>query len=267
MQTTSTWFSRHADPAHWARQPACPVSLIASLQVSIVRSLGDFLQENGPFSETTGQFYVANVANGLFHLHSMDIVYRNVYPDSLLLSADGYVQLMDMSYAVRIETGNPPSDYCGAAHYLAPEQVAGQGHGKPVDYWALGILMYEMLLDRNPWLTGDDVKDTELGVYGRISDFHGPLEGTGLTPSAEAFVNDLLTPDPEQRLGVCGVGPEEIRAHSWMAKTDWYGLANKTIDAPHASLIASMKLSPAALDDKYSGEDQWCSNFGSFHKS
>jgi len=206
---------------------------------------------------------VACVASGLNYLHDLDVIYRNVYPESLCITTAGYLQLMDMSFAHKND-GNKPRDYCGAAHYLSPEQVSGQGHDNAVDYWACGILMYEMLLDKNPWLTGDDNKDTELGIYSRISSHTtNNVSGTGLSSSAERFLNGLLEPLADQRLGIKGVGPEEVRATSWMSDMDWNALANKTISPPHASVTASLKPAAVALTDKYTGDNAWCANFSS----
>merc|ERR1711974_593688 len=111
-----------------------------------------------------------------------------------------------------------------------------------------------MLLEKNPWLTGDDVKDSELGIYSRIS-AHTPMSimDTGLSDNAEIFLNSLLDPTPYQRLGVRGVGPEEIRASSWMTDMDWQGLASKSLTSPHGSATASVKLLPAQLGDVYKG--------------
>lgn len=207
------------------------------------------------------------------HLHSLDILYRSIYPEVLLLTSDGYVQLMDMSNAVKFQDGAKPRDYCGAAHYLSPEQVSGQGHDKAVDYWATGILLYEMVVsdeNKNPWLTGEN--DSEVNIYTRIS-MHksGALtippksdDKTTDEVNCERFLNGLLEPVPDNRLGVRGVGPEELRAASWMTDMDWYGLSNKTIAPPHASFCVAVEGPPATLSDKYTGDNAWCATYASF---
>ncbi|KAL3909755.1 MAG: hypothetical protein SGPRY_009316, partial [Prymnesium sp.] len=269
-------------------------SRVMNEMVSIACSLADLMQEIGPFEEKAVKFYVGCIARAIVHLHGLDIVYRNIFPEALLLSSDGYIQLMDMSCAVKFEPENKPRDYCGAAPYLSPEQcarcslgagvakgpvstcwrvgwevssmetlVSGQGHDKAVDYWAMGIVMHEMLLDKNPWLTGDDSTDTELGIYSRISS-HRELASTGLSPRCEEFLNGLLTNSADERLGVRGVGPEELRAAPWMADLNFKALDEKSIAAPHAEIIAKMKLPPAALQDTYDGDQRWCESFNTF---
>jgi CRP-like cAMP-binding protein len=113
------------------------------------------------FDEKTAMFYSASVALALEHLQAENnrIIYRNLTPEAIVLDSNGYVQLVDMRYACKADP--TPSDFCGYAHYLSPEQVSGQGHGLAVDYWALGTLTYELITGgANPWLTGDPAKDS-----------------------------------------------------------------------------------------------------------
>merc|ERR1719198_763239 len=104
---------------------------------------------------------------------------------------------MDMRNAVKPDPA--PTDFCGYAHYLSPEQVSGQGHGFAVDWWALGTLTYEMISGvANPWLTGDPAKDSEVGIYQRIS-MHQPgalkfPEGTSPSQTLRELLNDLMHP-------------------------------------------------------------------------
>lgn len=239
--------------------------LYVIFKTSAVISLGSLMDEQSKFAEPVAKFYVANVANAITHLHAESIIYRNVAPDNLCVTSDGYVQLMDMACAVKVYTGDKPRDYCGAAHYLSPEQVSGQGHGQSVDYWALGILMHEMLLGQNPWLTGDDAKDSEVGIYNRITAHTAnAIAYTELTPEAEAFLNGLLMPAADERLGTRGVGAEEVRASRWMAGLDWNALTNKALEPPHVSATKSVKPAAVSLSDEYSGDGAWCKDFSSF---
>jgi protein kinase A len=75
-------------------------------------------------------------------MHGMNIVYRDLKPENLLVSADGYLKLTDFGFAKVV--ANRTYTLCGTPEYIAPEILLNKGHGKPVDYWALGILIYEM---------------------------------------------------------------------------------------------------------------------------
>ena len=126
-------------------------------------SLATLLADGTAFNEETTKFYTASVALAIEHLQRDEhrVIYRNITPDGLVLDADGYIQLMEMRYACKVDP--PPRDFCGYAHYLAPEQVTAQGHGLPTDLWALGILTYEMICGGgNPWLTGLPEQDSEV---------------------------------------------------------------------------------------------------------
>jgi len=223
------------------------------------------LMDTGTFSEGVARFYIASIAIAIRHLHGEGIVYRNIYPDNLVVTSDGYVQLMDMTNAVKLTDGDKPRDFTGAAHYLSPEQVSGQGHDVAVDYWSMGILMYEMLLGRNPWLTGDDSKDTELAIYAKISGHKTQgMSGTGLSAEAEMFLNGLLDPTAEQRLGTRGVGAEEVQVAKWMSGFNFNELSSKKLDAPHVSQTSAVKPAAAALNDTFSGDGGWCKDYSSF---
>jgi len=178
------------------------------------------------------------------------------------------VQLLDMRYATKADP--TPSDFCGYAHYLAPEQVTGQGHGLAVDFWALGTLTYELITGgANPWLTGDPAKDSEVGIYQRISMHQsGNLKfPDGVEPSQplRELLNDLMHPTAQRRIGARGTGPKEVRTAKWFNGFLWDKLEAGKLDAPHrkqsADAIASALKSPvkksALLPDTYKGDSNW----------
>ena len=109
------------------------------------------------------RFYAGSIVLALEHLHSEGLIYRNLVPENISIDMYGYVQLMDLHFAFKLD--DPPAqDYSGRADYLSPEQVSGQGHSLPVDFWALGVLVYEMLTGSGPWITGDDNADSDVGI-------------------------------------------------------------------------------------------------------
>jgi serine/threonine protein kinase len=77
------------------------------------------------------------------YMHSMSIVYRDLKPENLLVNADGYLKLTDFGFAKVVK--NRTYTVCGTPEYIAPEILLNKGHGKPVDWWALGILIFEMV--------------------------------------------------------------------------------------------------------------------------
>ena len=104
------------------------------------------MPRNGKFN---CRFYGAQIAAIFEYLHLNDIIYRDLKPENLLISADGYLKLTDFGFAKLVE--GRTYTLCGTPEYLAPEILLNKGHGKPVDWWTLGILLYEMLVGIPPF--------------------------------------------------------------------------------------------------------------------
>ena len=195
--------------------------------------LSDVMDHLETIPEATCRFLAAVLAEAIQCVHEEchalgGVVYRNLDPSTITIDDKGWPQLLDMRFAVTAEP--PPRDFCGQVHYLSPEQVGGNGHGLPSDFWQFGMLIYEMLTSSNPWLTGDPVKDSELSIYGKITGFkHGDLqfpENTQVSEIMAKFVGELLHPDVEKRLG-CKKGKlasssrDQIKKHKWFEGFDW----------------------------------------------
>ena len=250
--------------------------LYTVFKTRVATDLSTLMGENG-FDEKTAMFYTASVALALEHLQAETnrIVYRNLTPEAIVVDDKGYAQLIDMRYAVKADP--QPTDFCGYSHYLSPEQVSGQGHGLAVDFWALGTLTYELISGgANPWLTGDPAKDSEVGIYQRISMHqHGSLKfPDGVNPSEPLaeLLNDLMHPMAGRRLGCRGTGPKEVRLAKWFSGFQWEKLESGKLDAPHlkqatAAISAAQKSSgkkESLLPDSYKGDASWYSGFSSF---
>lgn len=165
------------------------------------------------FDIATTRYYVAQLVTAIAKLHEMGIAYRDVKPENIMLDSQGQLKLTDFGFAKKIEDLSFSS--CGTPEYLAPEQILSQGHDKGVDWWAIGILTYEMLESQPPFF-GESVTD----IY-KMALKYSPCFLTITDPTAKSFIKSLLHKDKTKRLG-CGVlGAKEVMNHPFFAGIDW----------------------------------------------
>lgn len=180
------------------------------------------LKRERRFVEERVKLYAAELVLALEHLHSRDIVYRDLKPENVLLAADGHVCLTDFGLSKEaVTTGGRTKTFCGTPEYIAPEILQGLGHGKPVDWWSLGTLVYEMLVGLPPFYSTD--VNT---MYEKI--LRGELNFPAyVSPDARAILALLLKRDPTQRLGGGATDAEELKAHAWFRDIDWDRVAQR----------------------------------------
>lgn len=108
------------------------------------------------FPEERARFYAAQVALSIGHLHKKSIIYRDLKPENILMDDSGYICLTDFGLAKILQGNAQAYSFCGTPEYLAPEILNEKGHSFPVDWWALGILTYEMIVGFPPFYTGSN---------------------------------------------------------------------------------------------------------------
>ena len=171
-------------------------------------------------------FYAGNVVLALDYLHnSLNVIYRDVIPENLMICPNGYLKLVDFSFAKKRDNSNT---LCGTPQYLAPEVIRNHAQGFGVDWWTLGILIYEMTFGRVPFESDESMK-----MYEKI--LTAPVEFPG-TPSISActrnIINSLLRKAPHKRLGVGSGGTESVKMNEFFEWINWEQLQAQRIDPP-----------------------------------
>lgn len=186
------------------------------------------LSKVGKFEEPRAAFYAAEIVLALSHIHALDIVYRDLKPENVLLDAKGHVRLTDFGLSKEgiSSSSSGATSFCGTPEYLAPEILSRQGHGRAVDWWSLGALLYEMLTGLPPFYCRDREK-----LFEKIR--KGYLDyPRSLSAGAQALLKGLLTKDPRRRLGSDTADAEMIKKHIFFDETDWEKLMRGDIPPP-----------------------------------
>jgi len=188
------------------------------------------LREKTLFDEDTARFYSACVISAFEFMHDRNIVYRDLKPENLLIDAEGYLKVTDFGFAKDISSGRTWT-LCGTPDYLAPEIVAGKGHNKGVDWWTVGIFIYEMLASYAPFYDEDPMKTYEKIVHGEIT------FPSHFSKEVISLIKKLLNRKPFKRLGMEKAGATAIKRHPWFKGFDWDALYEKKLAAPMVPVI------------------------------
>ncbi|KAL9256029.1 Serine/threonine-protein kinase AtPK2/AtPK19-like protein [Drosera capensis] len=180
------------------------------------------LYHQGLFREDLARIYAAEIISAVSHLHSNGIMHRDLKPENILLDADGHVVLTDFGVAKHFQGNERSNSMCGTVEYMAPEIVMGKGHDKAADWWSVGVLIFEMLTGKPPFVGNREKVQVKI-VKDKIK-----LPGF-LTSEAHSLLKALLQKDPSKRLGSGQTGVEEIKRHKWFKPINWKKLEGKEI--------------------------------------
>jgi serine/threonine protein kinase len=202
------------------------------LEVLLGGELFQILRTHERFPETTCRFYAASVLSAFSKMHAKKIAYRDLKPENLVLDSNGYLRIVDFGLARKIKNGKTWT-LCGTPDYLAPEVILSEGHDWAVDYWALGILLYEMCAGVPPFAADDPMQVYENIVEGNL---HIPRD---FSRNMGDIIRKLLKSYPSKRLGRTRGGSKEVMKHKFFSGFDWHALLDQKMDVPLKPKIKS----------------------------
>lgn len=193
------------------------------------------LQKEGRFNEDRAKFYIAELVLALEHLHDNDIVYRDLKPENILLDAKGHIALCDFGLSkANLNNDGTTNTFCGTTEYLAPEVLLDEsGYTKMVDFWSLGVLIFEMCCGWSPFYADNTQQMYKNIAFGKV---RFPKEV--LSPEGRSFVKGLLNRNPRHRLGALK-DARELKEHPFFQDVDWNLLKAKDIPPPFKPHLSS----------------------------
>jgi len=203
------------------------------LDVCLGGELFTILRRRRYFNEATSKFYAGCVVEAFDYMHSRRIIYRDLKPENLVLDDQGYLKVTDFGFAKVVK--DKTFTLCGTPDYLAPEIVTGQGHGKGVDWWTLGILIYEMLASFPPFFDDEPIETYRKIIKCRLK------FPRYFSHEAKELIKSLLRAKPTKRLGVLRGGADNIRKHSWFSDFDWDKLTSFKLKPPITVSVKSVR--------------------------
>ncbi|XP_077127964.1 microtubule-associated serine/threonine-protein kinase 4-like [Ranitomeya variabilis] len=196
---------------------------------------GSFIRFHGPLPLDLARMYIAETVLAVEYLHSYGVIHRDLKPKNLMISSTGHIKVTDFgisklglmrstsdNYKVRtkdITREFRDNEVAGTYHYIAPEVILKKGYGRPIDWWAIGIILYEFLAGRVPF-SGRCKRDICDSII--IDDITWKIKKSTDNPDAQDFMTRLLRKSPKRRLGTGGAN--EIKSHPFLSELDFENL-------------------------------------------
>lgn len=209
------------------------------------------LRKKKMFPLEQAKFYIAHIITIFEYIHSKNIIYRDLKPENILITKSGYLKLTDFGFAKYLDNDKTYT-LCGTPEYLAPEIILNKGHGKPVDWWTMGILLYEMLVGIDPFSDDDPMAIYQKIVKGKI---HFPKD---IDKNAKSLIKHLLNGDTTKRFGCLKNGVKDIATHRFFDKFNWRNFVYRKMAPPFIPKISSSNDTSNFL--KYPDSDKECAS-------
>ncbi|KAI9257832.1 camp-dependent protein kinase 2 [Helicostylum pulchrum] len=208
------------------------------------------LRRSKRFPDHVAKFYAAEVILAIEYMHSKNVIYRDLKPENLLLDSQGHIKITDFGFAKHVP--DITWTLCGTPDYLAPEIIQSKGYGRAVDWWSLGVLVFEMLAGFPPFYDDDHLKLYEKILAGRVK------YPQYFIPNSKDLLKRLLTSDLTKRYGNLKDGSEDIKRHAWFQGVDFNRVLARQIRPPYVPSIRGE--GDASHFDRYPETDEQYGN-------
>jgi serum/glucocorticoid-regulated kinase 2 len=213
-----------------------------------------WIKKHRKFTESRAKLYLAECCLAIKAMHDKNVIHRDLKPENILLDADGHLKIVDYGLAKGNITGageeGGTKTFCGTPEYVAPELVENRGHGKAVDWWALGVILYELLYGL-PTFYDKNVKK----MYTKI--LHDPIKfssNVAVSDEAKDFIRKLLERNYMNRLGSSATGPEDVLGHPFFASLDLKKVAEKKVKPEFVPPKQKNDADVRNFDDEFTSE-------------
>lgn len=185
------------------------------------------MRDDPKIPESQARFYTACVIEAFQYLNDRNYIYRDLKPENLLIDTNGYIKVADFGFAKELTSGKTYTT-CGTPDYMCPELIKQSGHTKAVDWWALGVLIYELVCGYPPFSNAsDEMEQMQMILKGKFDFPHH------VSSDCRDLVKSLMAMNPTKRLGCLVNGSKDVKKHAWFKGFDWEALGNRTLKAPY----------------------------------
>ncbi len=200
-----------------------PKHLYFLFEQPLGEDFSNFVKSKGLFNDDETKYFISQIVIAVDYLHSKNILYRNLKPENIIIALNGYIKFVDYNYSKM--TPNMCYTIIGKPHYLAPEIILSKGYKEGADWFALGVICYELLIGENPFIDDDPFL-----IYSKI--IKGKVKYPNfIDKDAKAFISGLLSTDPNKRLGCMRNKVMDIINHKWFKGFNWEDINEQRMEA------------------------------------
>lgn len=194
--------------------------------------------DKGTITEQEAKIYIKQIAEALLFCHSKTFVHRDLKLENILIDEDGYLKVIDFGLAKILKNEEETMTFCGTPEYIAPEVISRKGHDKSVDWWAIGILIYEMLIGVTPFYNKNRNMMLSKIQFSKIVFPDKKKYKIEYSDEVQDIISKLLNKNKDERLGSEN-GVKDVLDHSWFKDIDIDKIKQKAIKPPFVPSLSS----------------------------